>query len=160
MRLWGKIYGINKDFYVAEGEKDAAAAGEPSPELEPRGTGINKYAYWVTDSVTSDWMELPDATPTTIKLARMIKRQFTGNGDAEVVCNPFFAGKEKELLRAQIARITQATLVVPKGLFKLQDDNPRDIIDVPEEQKQPLNFEQLSKLEGWCHLIPHILKVI
>lgn len=129
------------------------------PEIEPRGTGVNKYAYWVADSVTSDWIDLPDATPNTIKLARQLKRAFTGNVDAEVITNPHFVGKEKELLRAQIARITQALSIVPKGLYKKAEDNEREIADVPDEERKMPTFEQLAKLENWVHLAPNILKV-
>jgi len=151
---------VYKDYYVAEGEKEAAAGGaEPPADQEPRGTGVNKYAYWVTDSVTGDWTELPDATPTTIRLARQIKRMFTGNLDAEVVSNPSFVGKEKELLRAQIARMTLATTLVPKGLFKKVEDNEREIADAPEEEKKMPSFEQLTQLDTWCHYTQSVLKV-
>jgi len=143
---------------VAEGDKEApAATGEVPPELEARGTGVNKYAYWVTDSVTGEWAELPDATPTTIKLARQLKKMFNGSLDAEVVSNPFFAGKEKELLRAQIARITQATTIVPKGLYKKKEDSNTESVD--EEEKKMPSFEQLTSLDSWCHFLPTILKV-
>ncbi len=159
VRLWGKVYGIQKDYYVAEGEKEAAAAGELPPEVEPRGTGVNKYVYWVTDSVTGEWTELPDATPATIKLARQLNKCFTGKVDADVITNPHFVGKEKELLRAQIARISQTISLVPKGLFKKAEDNEREIAEVPEEEKKMPTFEQLTHLENWCHLAPNILNV-
>ena len=145
---------------MAEGEKEAAGGAELPPEVEPRGTGVNKNVYWVTDSVTGEWIELPDATPATIKLARQLKRTFMGQVDADVVTNPHFAGKEKELLRAQIARITQTTNIVPKGFFKKQEDSERDIVDVPEEEKKMPTFEQLTHLDNWCHLAPNILKVL
>ncbi len=127
--------------------------------MEARGTGVNKYAYWVTDSVTGEWVELPDATPTTIRLARQIKRMFTGNLDAEVVVNPHFAGKEKDLLRAQIARITQLHSFVPKGLYKKAEDNEHEIAEAPEEEKKMPTFDQLAHLDSWCHFAPNILKV-
>lgn len=159
MRLWGRIYGTQKDYYVAEGEKESAAAGDLPPDVEPRGTGVNKYAYWVTDSVTGEWVELPDATPTTIRLARQIKRMFTGNLEAEVIVNPHFTGKEKDLLRAQIARIVQLHSLVPKGLYKEAEDNEREIADVDEAERKFPTFEQLTDLDTWCHLAPNVLKV-
>jgi len=135
LRLWGKIYGTNKDYYIAEGEKEGGDTGELPPEVEPRGTGVNKNVYWVTDSVTSEWIELPDLLPDTIDVARKVKRLFKGEIEAEVVTNPHFKGKEKDLLRAQIARITQTTSIIPNGYFKKQEDSEREIIDVPEEER-------------------------
>lgn len=155
VRFWGLIYGSKKDYFVAEGEKD----GEAPPEAEPRGSGVNKYVYWVTDSVTGEWTELPDAVPSIINLSRKLKKIFTGNTDAEVVTNPHFAKKEKDLLRAQIARITQITSVVPKGYYKMQEESEREIVEVPDEERRPATFEELTRLESWCHLAPNVLKV-
>lgn len=88
-----------------------------------------------------------------------MKRFFTGNLEADVISNPFFFGKEKELLRAQIARISHATSIEPKGYHKKAEDNERELADVTEEEKKVPTFEQLAKLETWCHLSPGILKV-
>lgn len=156
VRFWGLIYGSKKDYFVAEGEKD----GEAPPEAEPRGSGVNKYVYWVNDSVTGEWIELPDAVPVTINLSRRLKKIFTGDVEAEVITNPHFDKKEKDLLRAQIARITQVTSIVPKGYYKRQEENERDIMEVPEEEKKLPTFGDLTRLENWCHLAPNILKVI
>ena len=54
------------------------------------------------------------------------------SGDLErpIFTNPFFFGKERNYLRAQISRIAQATAIVPKVV----EDNEREIEDfVPEE---------------------------
>lgn len=142
---------------MAEGEKEGA--GEAPPEIEARGTGVNKFVYWVTDSVMGEWVELPDATPDTINLARKLKRIFTGEPETKIVSNPHFPGKEKELLRAQIARISQTTSIVPKGYFKKQEDSEREIIEVPEEEKKNPTFDDLKSLENWCHVSPNILMV-
>jgi radial spoke head protein 4A len=64
-----------------------------------------------------------------------VKRLFTGEVEAEVITNPHFTGKEKDLLRAQIARITQTIDIVPNGYFRIQEDSEREIIDVPEEER-------------------------
>lgn len=157
VHLWGKIHGINKDYYVAEGEKEGGP--EVPPEVEARGTGVNKNVYWVTDSVMSEWIELPDALPNTIILSKQIKKLLTGDPEAKVVTNPHFEGKEKDLLRAQIARISQLISIVPKGYFKKQEDSEREIIEVPEEEKKNLTFEELTQLDNWCHLLPNILDV-
>ena len=156
------MFGTLKDYYIAEGDKEAAAAGggEPAADLEARGSpGVNRYTYWATDSVTGDWVELPDATPVAIRLARQIKMILTGNLDAEVISNPFFPGKEKDLLRAQIARISQATTLIPKGLYKKVEDNDKEIVEAAEEEKKMPTFDQLAKLDFWCHYTPNILKV-
>jgi len=142
---------------VAEGEKEGGA--EVPPEVEARGTGVNKNVYWITDSVMSEWIELPDALPGTINLAKQIKKVFTGDSEAKVITNPHFEFKEKDLLRAQIARISQLISIVPKGYFKKQEDNEREIIEVPEEEKKNPTFDELKRLENWCHLAPNILDV-
>jgi radial spoke head protein 4A len=158
VHLWGKIQGSVKDYYVAEGEKEGGV--EVPPEVESRGTGVNKNVYWITNSVTDEWIELPDTIPSTINLARQVKLIFTGKPETNIITNPHFAGKEKELLRAQIARITQMTSIIPKGYFKKQEDVEREIVEVPEEEKKALEFEELKELDNWCHLVPNILKVI
>ena len=65
LRLWGKIRGTEKDYYVVEGilaagEGDEGAGGEEGGAavegMEARGTGINKFVYWVNnDPHTSNW---------------------------------------------------------------------------------------------------------
>jgi hypothetical protein len=86
---------------------------------------------------------------------------FTGNLDAEVVSNPYFKGKEKDLLRAHIARITQATTVVPKGLFIKAEGSEKEIQEATAEEGKKLmpNFDQLLLLDYWCHFTQNILKV-
>jgi len=37
LRLWGKILGSKKDYYVAEGIIDNEDAGELPPDVEPKG---------------------------------------------------------------------------------------------------------------------------
>lgn len=160
IRLWGKIYGARKDYYIAEVDKEAAAAEGQTEFTEPRGnpSSVNRFMYWVTDSVTSKWSDLPDVTPASINLARQINHIFTGEVEAEVISNPFFPWKEKVLLRAQIARITQSTTLTQEGLWKEAEDNPREIVEKSEEEKkQPPTFERLSKLEAWLHYVPSIL---
>lgn len=54
MRLWGKIRGTEKDYYVAEGKVEAVEGGEEGAQLaedaEARGSGVNVFVYWVTNS--------------------------------------------------------------------------------------------------------------
>lgn len=49
LRLWGKITGTEKDYFIAEGVLEGAGEeGEEGPVegMENRGTGINRYVYW------------------------------------------------------------------------------------------------------------------
>jgi radial spoke head protein 4A len=57
--------------------------------------------------------------PGDVRASRMIKVLFTGNLEWDIITNPYFFGKEKHYLRAQIARIQHGTSVIPKGMYKL-----------------------------------------
>ena len=65
-RLWGKIRGTEKDYFIAEGTLDAGEGeggddgGEP---VEARGVGVNKNVYWVTNGLVGEWNQLPDLKP-------------------------------------------------------------------------------------------------
>ncbi|CAG9326440.1 unnamed protein product [Blepharisma stoltei] len=158
MRFWGKIYGREKDYYIAEGLLEGAGKEdvERPKGFEKRGEGVNKYTYWVTDSILEDWIELPDVSPQQIIVARQIKKVFTGNLNADILSYPIFPGKERHLLRAQIARITAATVLAPKGIFKVNEEDPQ-VIELEEELAVP-TFEELSSDESWVHLHANILK--
>jgi hypothetical protein len=46
LKFWGKIYGTEKDYYIAEGTAEAEADPDnpdedKGPAFEARGTGIN-----------------------------------------------------------------------------------------------------------------------
>lgn len=86
------------------------------------GFGVNERKYFVTGSSLDDWVKLPDAAPTHLRAARDIKVLFTGNLERLIYTNPFFEAKaEKFYLRAQIARIVQATTLTWKGSFKVTE---------------------------------------
>ena len=64
MRLWGKIKGTERDYYVAEGIVDSAPAEDGAEDggaaavteaSEPRGTGVNKFCYLVCNSPNGTW---------------------------------------------------------------------------------------------------------
>ena len=78
---------------------------------------------------------------------------FTGNLNATVFG---FPGKERNLLRAQLARIQHATNIVPKGIFEMDEES--GMMKYAEEQPD-LNTEGLKSLENWCTVDPIILKV-
>ena len=93
------------------------------PGEEKRGKGLNENVYWVTHDLLGEWQKLPDARAEDIVAARQIKKILAGNLDAPVNSYPHFPGKERALLRAQIARINAATVIVPGGVYKLNDTN-------------------------------------
>jgi hypothetical protein len=109
---------VNKEF------KDELAL-----DWEPRGQGINKFTYWVTDDLFEKWIELPLISPEHIKIARFalffseiflsfvrkIKYIFSGDLERSIKRYPKFIGKEKHLLKANIVRITFGTTLVPTG---------------------------------------------
>jgi radial spoke head protein 4A len=100
LRFWGKVYGSEQDYLVVEGDLLKSEEALQDPTQEPRGTGCNRFVYWVTHNVLADWVQLPDTTPAHLNAARLIKHLFTGNLSAAVDSNPFFPGKERHYLRA------------------------------------------------------------
>lgn len=157
IRFWGKILGTEKDYYIVEGNGDAAEEEAERPsDFEKRGEGVNTYTYWVTDGAFGAWHELPDINPVHIKAAREIRKCFTGHLEAKVISNPYFPGTEKELLRTQIARITHSSILIQKGLFKTVEDAPTEV----EAEEEPIlqNTQSLKNISNWVHQHPNILK--
>jgi len=68
IRFFGKINGTEKDYFVAEGSLDAGEedGGDKPSGFDARGTGVNKYVYWVTDNLLEKWTKLPDIAPKDI----------------------------------------------------------------------------------------------
>lgn len=165
IRFWGKIYGAQRDYYIAEGFLEGGDEGEGEEEkpadFEPRGTGVNQFVYWVTHDAFADWTQLPDILPRYLSVSRQIKVVFTGDLERELVTNPFFHGKEKHYLRAQIARIHHGTTLVPKGLYKTTEDDAKEIEGEEaedEENKYVPQTENQCDLSNWCHYPKGILK--
>lgn len=88
-----------------------------------------------------------------IKAARQIKVLFTGNLERQIYTNPYFFGQEKHYLRAQIARMSFSTSLCPKGIYKLVEDEEREIEeDTPEEGEiQMPSTKAMAKPENWVH---------
>eukprot|EP00742_Colponemidia_sp_Colp-10_P000571 GILJ01000625.1.p1 GENE.GILJ01000625.1~~GILJ01000625.1.p1 ORF type:complete len:473 (+),score=96.00 GILJ01000625.1:42-1421(+) len=157
LRFWGKVTGLCRDYIVAEGLLDEVGeADSENPAVEPRGVGANKYRYWVCHAVGESWVELPDTTPQQLNVARKIRHLFTGDLEAEVVTHPFFNGREKHLLRAQIARITAGTVICPNGVYRFNEDDESVIEEDPEYKGS--SGTELADPSAWVHLQPHILK--
>jgi hypothetical protein len=163
LRLWGRVYGTLSDYYVAEGFVAGADddEGEKPKGFEERGSGVNEFVYWVATDSLSEWTALPDATPDLLQSTRSVKVKFTGDLERSIVTNPFFFGKEKHYLRAQIARITQSTTIMPAGLHKLAEDNAKEIepIEFEDEAKAYVpSTESQATLSNWVHAKKSILK--
>ena len=148
LRFWGKLFGIQRDYWVIEGQLDSAEEDRSHWSQERRGEGVNKLVYWVNDNLLEDWIQLPDAQPQHIKAARQIKHVVTGNLNATIDSNPPFPGKERHFLRAQIARITHATSIIPKGLLEIDEESGKE--KYAEEFPVP-GTEELKALEIWGH---------
>jgi len=118
---------------------------------ENKGEGANTYTYWVTHDVLDEWFELPLITAEQVRSSRNIKYVFTGDLNAHIKHYPSFPGKEKHLLKAQIVRISTATVIVPKGLYKPNDDNAK-IIEFEEEPFKMPEYSELKLPDTWVHL--------
>jgi len=158
LQFFGKIYGTQKDYCIAQGTLNFQEEAPSNPLQEKRGVGVNSYVYWVTDDLLNDWIQLPEATPEHIMVASQIKSQFTGNLNAKIDSCPPFPGKERHLLRATVARITHATELCPKGMYLAEAEEETG------EYKQDEEFgmggiDDLKSLENWSHRHPNILKV-
>lgn len=96
------------------------------PEVEPKGSGVNKNTYWVcTDLLNGDWKELPIVTPDQVNASRRIKYNFTGNLAKTICSNPHFKGTEAHLLKCQIVRISFSCQVVPRTMFNVNAEDKK-----------------------------------
>jgi radial spoke head protein 4/6 len=157
LQLVGKIHGQNKDYWITSGVLlEPEESGRPA-NMEKRCEGVNQLVYWVTDNLLNDWIQLPDCQPEHIVAARKIKVFLTGDLNADVNSNPAFPGKERHLLRAQIARIFAATTIAPAGAYVV-DDETQKMKFAGADWTIP-STEELQKLESWQHINMNILQV-
>lgn len=107
---------------------------------EPVGYGINRYTYFVVNSLSDEWTELPIVTPRQVVASRQVKKFLTGHLEADVISYPCFPGKEKHYLRCLISRITAGTYVAPKGYYRKMTRRERrlfeGIYDEGEEEEE------------------------
>lgn len=76
--------------------------------------------------------------------------------DRPIISNPWFIGKEKQLLRAQIARITHHLNILPnKNNFKINDEGKGF---EPIDDAIPPSINDCLDIQNWVHCIPGILK--
>lgn len=158
------MYGLERDYFIAEvtieGEepeevKEGDEEEVQEPNVEERGTGVNKYAYYVTNEIVSgSWTRLPDLKPSQLRAARQIKVTFTGDLERKIMTNPFFFGLEMHYLRAQIARISHSTTIFPRKMWKLVEDSEREIEEAVDDEGEPVPFPSvltLANADEWGH---------
>ncbi|XP_036322636.1 radial spoke head protein 4 homolog A [Rhagoletis pomonella] len=100
------------------------------------GTGTNRFSYFVVNSVSDDWIELPMVTPKQINASRQIKKFLTGDLEADIVSYPCFPGKEKHYLRALIGRITAGTYIAPNGYYRKMTKKEKRAFDGFEDDEE------------------------
>ena len=153
IRFFGKIFGSQKDYWIAQGTIVGDEEKSKNPMKEKRGEGTNTHIFWVTENLLKDWIQLPDAEPLHIEVSKQIKYVFTGNLNATIDSCPPFPGKERHLLRSQLARITHATQICPKGLYELDEETN----EYKLAGEVPAELEALKSMESWAHQHPIIL---
>jgi len=162
VRFFGKISGTKKDYVVIEGRAPASVHLPPSKvgatPPEAPGVGLNTFCYFVAPSAADEFTVLEDVTPEQILASSKIRKYFTGDLAAPVSCYPAFPGPESAYLRAQIARIAQATMLWPANKFVFDGESeasPQPIID-NQEYAVP---DELTSLDSWVHVYGKILKI-
>lgn len=157
LRFFGKIFTRGLPYYVIEGENPDEP--EEIDNMKQEGKeGANKYAYWVSQSTTSvdkEWVKLPDVTMAQIVAARKFKKFLTGDLDAPVCSFPPFEGTEKNLLRAQIARVAGSTSISPDGYYIATEDEPPALGEATEDQP----YTGLTEPEAWKHHVIPLNKI-
>ena len=159
--FFGKIYGTEKDYYIAQGaDIDPKEDANYDNDMEKRKEdGINQFVYYVTNDLTADWVELPDIKPSQLIGSRLIRYNFTGDLERQIYTNPYFKGQEKHYLRCQISRIYHGTKLVPSlNHYNIEDpENPFKNL-IPTEKPKQFKHEDFLNLKNWIHFPPSILK--
>jgi radial spoke head protein 4A len=145
----------------------------PQPPMEEPGTADdvivkspNQYMYYVCSRPDEPWVRLPDIKPIHISGARSLRRLFTGKLDTPVYGCPPFPGKEQELLRATIARISHCCALAPRQCFGLEgEEGEEQTVTKAELGTEPGQFSGVNAAEmaptdtatGWVHAYLDIL---
>ena len=56
VRFAGKVFGTQRDYWVAMGRLADAEEENKDASVEARGKGVNETVFWVTDNLLSDWI--------------------------------------------------------------------------------------------------------
>lgn len=78
------------------------------------------YLYLI--KVLGAWTKLPLIQAKHVQACRLMNPILTGDLESEIDSFPIFPGKEKHLLKALLVRISYGTSIVPKGLYKTQEE--------------------------------------
>ena len=162
IRFFGKIFGTKSDYVILEVGRSPAVHKPPSvvgaTPPEPPGIGLNAATYFVAPTAVDEFVQLEDVTPEAVLTSMKIRKFFTGDLAAPVACYPAFPGPEASYLRAQIARICQATAVMPSGRLIFDEESeatPKPLILNPEYATP----DTLPAADSWCHGYGGILKI-
>jgi len=160
LRFWGKILGTDADYYIAEGALESLAGPVPvdmNSEVEATGDGANMFTYWVSLGGNSPWARLPAARAAQVVSSRSIRRLMNGDLESPVLSMPWFPGKERHLLRSQIARITSTCTLAVAGWYEADAE---DETKFKEAEDPAANFppqEELEAEEKWVHAAPALI---
>lgn len=111
----------------------------------------------MANNLSGPWTELEDVRPSHLRASRTIKMVFSGNLNKSIISNPWFNGKESDLLRCQIARISHHITVIPNvNSYKIVPDS-RDIEPSEDPIPQP-SINDCLNIKNWVHFVPGILK--
>ncbi|XP_066514701.1 radial spoke head protein 4 homolog A isoform X1 [Hoplias malabaricus] len=164
-----------KEIEAREEDEEVAEVVDPLPKStykppppvpkEPRGSGTNKFTYFVCQEPGLPWVRLPDVTPAQITVARQIRKLFSGRLDAPIISYPPFPGNEANYLRAQIARISASTQVSPRGFYQFDEEEGEEegdgaretFVENPDFENIPVQ-EMTESLSAWVHHVQHINK--
>jgi radial spoke head protein 4A len=154
LRFFGKISTRSLPYYIVEGVSPEEEEGIDETKQEGK-SGVNKFAYWVTQNIESGvWTKLPNVTMTQVVAARQFKRFLKGDLEAAVPAYPPFNGVEKHLLRTQIARIVGSTSISPDGFYAMDDNDPPAVVPAEAEalnEAFPKPAADLKDPEAWKH---------
>jgi radial spoke head protein 4A len=156
LKFWGKIFCSKQNYFVAEGIHRNNIVDQVKENWESAGAGCNAVSFWVTNAVMEEWIELPVIGPEHLTVAIETKVMLTGDLNAPVFTHPAFPGKEKHFLKAQLTRITYASSLAPGGVYKINEDNDREIAS-DADFAWP-GREELYTAEKWVHQHPQILR--
>merc|ERR1719253_2522447 len=81
-----------------------------------------------------------------------------GNLGSPVLTMPYFPGKERHLLRSQIARITSTCTLAPGGVYEVDEEAPiKNTLRDVEGAEFPAS-DALAAQDGWVHAAPFLLQ--
>ena len=159
LRFWGRILTRGLPYFIIEGNSITSSEEDNSPPidlLQQEGReGANKNSYWVSQSLekgAESWSLLPSVTCRQIILSKKFHRLFSGDLEAEVASYPPFPGREKSLLRAQIARISAATLIAPEGFFEVVEDSDPPLVAPVNDIEEDKDPNDLLDSSAWQHI--------